>query len=105
MPPKTKVRSIRRKKRKFYGNKLTKTKEQDKEDIRLCNSSSDVVDETSIGVRPNDNSRSSTSDEEMADELPAESTATPKTRQPASVRKLAQDMSEEDTASESPLTH
>ena len=102
MPPKTKVRSIRRKKRKFYGKRFTKTKEQDEEDIGLCNSSSDVVDETSIGgVRPNDNSRSSTSDEEMADELPAESTATPKTRQPASVRKLAQDMSEEDTASES----
>eukprot|EP00112_Aurelia_sp_Birch-Aquarium-sp1_P008149 Seg1894.4 transcript_id=Seg1894.4/GoldUCD/mRNA.D3Y31 product="hypothetical protein" protein_id=Seg1894.4/GoldUCD/D3Y31 len=85
MPPKIKVRSIKRKKRKFHGNRFTKRKEQDEEDILLPNSSSNDVD-TSIGVvRPN----SPSSDEEMADELlPTENLTTPKTRLPASVRNI-----------------
>eukprot|EP00112_Aurelia_sp_Birch-Aquarium-sp1_P000668 Seg1064.4 transcript_id=Seg1064.4/GoldUCD/mRNA.D3Y31 product="hypothetical protein" protein_id=Seg1064.4/GoldUCD/D3Y31 len=68
MPSKIKVRSIKRKKRKFDGNRLTKRKEKDEEDMLLSNSSSDDVDTSICVVRPN----SPSSDEEMADELPTE---------------------------------
>eukprot|EP00112_Aurelia_sp_Birch-Aquarium-sp1_P017064 Seg3925.1 transcript_id=Seg3925.1/GoldUCD/mRNA.D3Y31 product="hypothetical protein" protein_id=Seg3925.1/GoldUCD/D3Y31 len=103
MPPKIIVWSIKRKKRKFHGNRFTKRKEQDEEDILLPNSSSNDVD-TSIGVvRPN----SPSSDEEMAEPdelLPTENLTTPKTRLPASVRKLTQEMSEDSNISTSEST-